>query len=256
MGNSLTVVCDLDGVLFRGPQPVPGAGVALQRLSAMGCQLLYATNNSTRTAAEVAATITERTGHRVSPGDVVTSGMATAHHLRGSVTTAFVIGGAGLPPTLQHAGIEVVEGDAVSVDAVVVGLDRDLSYGKLATACLAVRAGARLVATNADPTFPSPRGLVPGAGSLVAAVERATGREAEVCGKPHEPMAHLVTELAEHDQIVMIGDRIETDIRFGIANGWRTVLVLTGVATAAEGAASGADDVLVSIAELPGLLTG
>lgn len=254
MSNSRTVVCDLDGVLYRGADAIVGAGEALQRLRAAGWCVLYATNNSTRTAAEVAATIKTRTGFAADAGDVVTSGMATAHHLRGTVDAVSVIGGQGLAPTIEAAGIRIVPGDSDLIEAVVVGLDRALTYDKLAAATLAVRRGARLVATNDDPTFPTPEGLVPGAGSLVAALERATDRVAEVCGKPHRPMAELVAALAGDGEIVMIGDRIETDIQFGIDNGWHTVLVLTGVTGAEAAAASGAGKVISSIVELPELL--
>lgn len=254
MSNSRTIVCDLDGVLYRGADPIIGAGEALRRLSAAGWRLLYATNNSTRTAAEVASTIEARTGFAVDVGDVVTSGMATAHHLQGTAEALSVIGGRGLGLTLEAAGFSIVPGDSELIDAVVIGLDRALTYDKLAAATLAVRRGSRLVATNDDPTFPTPEGLVPGAGSLVAALERATDRIAEVCGKPHRPMAELVAALAGEGEIVMVGDRIETDIRFGIDNGWHTVLVLTGVTGKDAAAGSGAGEVISSIAELPELL--
>lgn len=253
MGNFTTVVCDLDGVLYRGPEPVAGAGAALEEIAAAGIRLLFATNNSTRTAAEVAAVIESRTRYPASPADVVTSAMATAHHLAGVARSVYVVGGRGLPPTLSAAGIPIVESWR-EADCVVVGLDPNLTYEKLADATLAVRAGARLVATNDDATFPTPQGLVPGAGALVAALERATGRHAEVCGKPHEPMRRLLRELAGAGPVLVVGDRVETDIALGMAEGWATVVTLTGVSTPEEAQRAGADHMVASIADLPPIL--
>ncbi len=240
-------------MLFRGRVPIPGAGAALQRLQAAGMRLVYATNNSTQTTAAVAEKIAARTGFAATASEVATSGLATARYLVGRAESVFVIGGPGLPPTLRSAGVTVAT-EAAGVDAVVLGLDRDITYDKLTAATLAVRAGAALVATNSDATFPVPDGLVPGAGALLAALERATDVEAVVCGKPYAPMGDLVSEMAGSGDIVMVGDRVETDIEFGRRQGWRTVLTLTGVTPEAEAATSGADDVIASIAQLPELL--
>jgi 4-nitrophenyl phosphatase len=253
--DATTVVCDLDGVLYTGRQPIAGAGEALARIAASGRRLVFATNNSTRTPAQVAETIERRTGFAAPVEDIVTSALAAADHLRGAVTSAYVIGGEGLHDALQAAGIEV-DGIGSDVAAVVVGLDRAITYEKLEVATLAVRAGARLIASNGDPTFPSPRGLVPGAGSIVAALEASTGRAAEVCGKPHEPMARLVKARAARGGILMVGDRITTDIAFGLANGWSTVLVLSGVTGRDESAGCAADQVIESFADLPAILVG
>jgi 4-nitrophenyl phosphatase len=214
---------------------------------------VFATNNSTRTARDVAARITGLTGYAAASEQVVTSAQATARHLAGAVAAVFVIGESGLVAALTEAGIEIVT-DGERCDAVVVGLDRSIDYDKLATATLAVRSGARLIATNTDATFPGPAGQLPGAGTFVAAMERATGVEAEPCGKPHEPMAELVAARVGGRPVVMVGDRIETDVAFGRRHGWTTVLVLTGVTTAHEAGRSDADRVLASIADLPDLL--
>lgn len=253
MGNFATVVCDLDGVLYRGPEPVEGAGATLDEIAAAGIRLLFVTNNSTRTVEEVAAVIESRTRHQVDPADVVTSAMATAHHLAGATQGVFVIGGRGLPPTLAAVDIPIVESWR-EADCVVVGLDPTLTFEKLADATLAIRAGARFVATNDDATFPTPQGLVPGAGSLVAALECATARRAEVCGKPHGPMRVLLGDLAGEGPVLVIGDRVETDIALGLAEGWTTVVTLTGVSTPDEALASGADHVVASVADLPAIL--
>jgi 4-nitrophenyl phosphatase len=253
MSNSSAIVCDLDGVLFKDSTAIPGAGDALEALSAAGHQLVFATNNSTRTAMDVATRVSAVTGYATTPRQIVTSAMATAHYLAGTAESVFTIGEPGLVEALREAGINVRRsGDGVA--AVVVGLDRTVTYEKLAVATLAVRSGARLVATNTDATFPSARGQVPGAGTFVAALERATGTTAEPCGKPHDPMAHLVQALVGECDVIMVGDRIETDIAFGRRHGWRTVLVLSGVSTYEQSLTSMADHVIDSIAGLPALL--
>jgi len=254
MSNFAAVVCDIDGVLYTGEQPIPGAGEALAQLDDAGLRLVFATNNSTREADEVAATILRRTGFAATSSQVVSSAMATAHHLRDALTDAFVVGGVGLTATLEAAGVRCVE-RWQDAGAVVVGLDPELTYARLADAALAVRyAGARLVATNTDPTYPSSRGLLPGGGALVAALETATDAVAEVCGKPHEPMRDLLIRVTAPGPVVIVGDRIDTDMALGWAEGWTTVLTLTGVTSATEAAAANVDHVVASLADVPGLL--
>lgn len=260
MSNFQSIVCDLDGVLYLAAEPVPGAGEALRALADAGIDLWFVTNNSTRTADDTAAKISLRTGYPASAGQVVTSAMSTAAHLRGHVGSAMVLGGDGLVRALTAAGISVLdasdapEGDPAEVDAVVIGLDLHLSYRRLAAATAAVRAGARLVASNIDATFPTPKGLAPGAGSMVAAVERATDRTAEPCGKPHEPMLRFLADRMAPGPVLVVGDRLDTDLSLGWAAGWATALVLTGVTTDDESQDPRIDMVLASIAELPAAL--
>ncbi len=253
IGNPGTIVCDLDGVLYHGTHGVPGAGTALRRMADAGLQLLFATNNAALPPGKVAANIAERTGFRPAEGAVVTSSMAAAHHLAGSVGAAFTIGGEGVPLALWAVGIEVVE-DPDAADVVVVGIDPQLTYARLGQAMRPLLRGARFVATNDDPTLPTADGLLPGAGAIVAALERAVGRRAEVCGKPHRPMGAMLDALVAGAGVLMVGDRIDTDIDFGRNQGWQTALVLSGVTLASEASASGADFVVGSIAELPDVL--
>lgn len=253
MSNSTAVVCDLDGVILRGNAAIAGAGAALDALMAAGHEIVFATNNSTRTPLDVATRIRDLARFAAEPEQVVTSAQATAHHLRERVESVFIIGEDGLAAALREAGIEVVA-DAGGADAVVVGLDRAVTYDKLAAATLAVRAGALLVASNTDATFPTAAGLVPGAGTFVAALERSTGVTAVPCGKPHDPMADLVAARVGSDSVIMVGDRIETDIEFGRRHGWTTVLVLTGVTSREQSVGCAADHVLDSVADLPGVV--
>jgi HAD superfamily hydrolase (TIGR01450 family) len=251
------LIFDLDGVLYVDDEGVPGAGGALRTLEEAGHRLLFVTNNASKTAQTAADHIWERTGFQASPETVVTSGMATARYLAGAVHRALVLGEPALEETLRHGGVDTTD-RWQDADAVVVGLDRGLTYGRLAAAALAVRQGARFVATNVDSTYPTPRGLLPGGGAIVAAVATATGVEPEVCGKPEKPMREMVRALVGRGPAWVIGDRIETDLVMGAAEGWMTVLVLTGVDDEASLAVSGLtpDLVLGSVASLPAAIEG
>jgi len=254
--SRFTVVVDLDGVVYLGDRPVPGAGPALAAIEEAGGRLVYATNNSTRTAAEVAAVIARRVGHEVDPAAVATAAMATAEELAPRSPRAYVLGMAGLVTTLEEAGVAVVERGR-DADTVVVGLDRALTYERLAEATLAVASGARFVATGTDRTFPMPEGPYPGAGALVAAVSTATGVEPLVCGKPHPPMVRLLRRLVGPGDAWVVGDRPETDIALARAAGWRSILVLTGVVDdpASVPAALRPDVVVPSIRDVPAVVT-
>jgi len=250
-----TVVCDLDGVIYIERTGIPGAGSALARLRKNGVDIVFVTNNSTKTAARVAADIEGATGFSADRSRIVTSGMATAHYLRGRVESVFVLGGDGLAATLRSAGVALVT-DWAAAEAVVVGLDRALSYDKLKAATLAVRSGALFVATNLDATYPADEGLYPGGGSIAAALETASGISPVVCGKPYPPTRELVRSMVAPGRVVVVGDRPETDLAIAEAEGWEGVLVLSGVTpdAAAIAPAHTPDAVLGSIAELPGYL--
>lgn len=243
------VVCDLDGVVYLGEQAVPGAGEALAALTDAGHRLLFCTNNSSRTRADTAAKIERLSGFPADPDSVLSSARAAGRLLAGSARSAFVVGGAGIHEALADEDIDVT-GDWRRADTVVVGLDVDLDYDRLAGAARAVRAGARFVATNHDATYPTPDGLLPGAGSIVAAVEVAAEQEAEVAGKPHPPMRGLVRERCGSEEIWVIGDRVDTDLAMAFEEGWGSALVLTGVSGGASGGRT-PDLVLESLAGLP-----
>jgi 4-nitrophenyl phosphatase len=253
LGNFSTIVFDLDGVLYHSDRPVPGAAATLNRLATAGVSLVYATNNASRLPEEVAAAIAGRIGFPADPAAVVTSAMAAGAHLSGQVSAALVIGTPSLRIELERSGVGTTD-DHGAADAVVVGLDPDLTYDKLKKATLAVGNGARLVATNDDATFPSSDGIIPGAGAIVAALERATGVAAEVCGKPHPPMLRAVSARVGPGPVMVIGDRVDTDIAMGRAMGWATALVLTGVTSPDDAATIEVDHVLESVADLPGVV--
>lgn len=247
------IISDLDGVLFLGETPVAGAREALLRLEEAGHRLLFVTNNATKTIDALVEMMGSIVGYRPRPDQVLSSAVAAAHVLAGSVRRAYVVGERGLVDTLGEAGIAATP-DHHGAGAVVVGLDRYLTYDKLRVATLALRAGARFIATNLDPTYPTPEGQWPGGGSLVRALEASSGRSAELAGKPAKPMRDLVRQRLAPGPVTIVGDRPDTDLAMGSAEGWRRVLVLTGVVTdPTDEDLVEADVVLDSIASLPDL---
>jgi HAD superfamily hydrolase (TIGR01450 family) len=255
-GSAKTFVFDLDGVVYLDKTAVPGAGEALTALRDGGHQILFATNNSARAVETVVGNITRRTGFVPDPGSVITSGLAAATLLQKTDETCFVLGSDELGATLSDAGVQLTT-DPASATAVVVGLDVGLSYERLTRAVVAIAAGARFIATNDDPTYPMPNARYPGAGSIVAAVERATGEAPVVCGKPHKPMRHLVEKRIEHSDVWMVGDRPETDLALAADAGWGKILVLSGVTDYDHALPPNLqpDHTIATIADLPALVT-
>jgi phosphoglycolate/pyridoxal phosphate phosphatase family enzyme len=245
------IVCDLDGVVYRGDIVIPGAGHALTTIEAAGYRIIFATNNSSKTEEQVAEKIRRVSGYECEPNSVVTSARAAAGMLRSGSQRVYVVGGVGLRTAMQQAGhILVPSGDDATT--VVVGFDRDLSYDRLKEATLALRRGARFIASNLDTTFPGPDDdLWPGAGSIVAALEASSGRTAEPAGKPFAPMLKLIEEKLGPGPVLVVGDRPETDLELGRLAGWSTVLTLSGVTTREDGALIEADIVVASLGDLP-----
>ena len=227
---------DLDGVVYRGDQALPGVAETIAELHEREVPLLFITNNSSKTPDQVAAAL-RTLGVPADPREVLTSALATASMLRReglAGSSAFVIGEDGVRQALADEGIRLLDGDPDRADLVVVGWDRSVDYPKLRTAALLVQRGARLVATNADASYPAPDGLWPGAGSLLAAVTTATGATPTVVGKPERPLFDAAAELTGASNPLVVGDRLETDIAGAAAMGWDSLLVLTGAATPAD----------------------
>lgn len=226
------VLCDLDGVVWLAQQPIEGSPAAIARLRAAGVRVLFVTNNSGARVAEQ-ETALAALGIPAS-GDVVTSAMAGADLVEPG-ERVLVVAGPGVTEALAARGAEPVANDvepAGPLDAVIVGFHQDFDYHRLRRAAQAVRAGARLIGTNDDPTYPTPTGPIPGGGALLAAVATAAGVPAVVAGKPHAPMAATVlARLGQPDPsaLVMIGDRGSTDGRFAATLGCRYALVRSGV---------------------------
>jgi HAD superfamily hydrolase (TIGR01450 family) len=246
------IVCDLDGVLYRGNTAIAGAGEALRALRDGGIDIHFVTNNSTKTASEAAVKIAHLTGFEAAGSDVVTSAEAAAQLLADEKPRTFLFGAAGAREPLEAAGVPIVD-DWSEAGAVIAGLDPRLSYERLTAAVLAIRAGARFIATNIDATYPTSQGLWPGAGALVAAIVAASGVQPEVAGKPEPAIRRLLEKRTEGRRVAVIGDRPETDLALGAAEGWATVLVLSGVTASAEGVDPVPDHVVDTIADVPNL---
>ncbi len=221
-------VLDLDGVVYRGRAAVPGSPQAVERLQRAGQPVWFVTNNSWSTTEQVeqklAAMGIEANGR-------VYSSAIAAGRLLSEEERVLVLGGPGICRAVERAGAVVVEADP---DVVMVGLDKDLSYPRLAAAVAGVLGGARFIATNTDRTFPAANDqLLPGAGALVAAVSAATGVEPVVAGKPHDPAVEGFLSQTSGPGI-MVGDRPETDGLFASALGYQFGLVLSGATTTVD----------------------
>lgn len=229
-----TYIMDMDGVLYRGNQLIPGAREFIERLQSGGHRFLFLTNNSQRTPLDFQRKL-ERMGLNVPAEHYFTSAMATAAFLHSQKPdgTAFVIGEAGLSYALYQVGYSLSE---VAPDYVVLGDTPSYDYAKIVRAVRLIMGGARFIATNPDVSGPEEEGIHPACGALAAPIERVTGQQAYYVGKPNPlMMREALRRVGAHsDEAIMIGDRMDTDVLSGLGAGMRTVLVLTGVTTREE----------------------
>lgn len=214
---------DLDGVIWLGNQPIPGAAAAVKRLTDSGAEVLFVTNMSRLTEAEQEAKLA---GHGIDArGSVLTSAMAAGQLVKPG-DRVVVVGGPGIDEAVAKRGGVVV--DTHPAEVVIVGIDPDFDYDELSRAMTAVRGGATLIGTNHDPTYPTDEGLKPGGGAIVAAIAAAAEVEPVFAGKPHQTAADLVRQrLGDHG--LMVGDRPDSDGLFATALGYDFGLVLSGV---------------------------
>lgn len=228
-------ILDMDGVLWRDDQAIGNLPEIFTWFERRGWKITLATNNATKSVRQYLEKL-RRFGVSLEPSQIVNSAQAAAYYLRqrfpqgGSI---YVIGEDALVQTLAQEGFSPSENDAL---AVVVGMDRELTYEKLKRGCLLIRAGALFIGTNPDRTFPTPEGLIPGAGALLAALEAATGVQPVIVGKPAPEMYRVALQRMGvfPENTLVIGDRLETDIAGAQAIGCRTALVLSGVTSARE----------------------
>jgi len=225
------LIIDMDGVLYRGDRPMPGAKEFIRLLQQQSTPFVLLTNNSTRTARQCVAKL-QRMGIEVEENAILTSGQAAAIYLEKVAppgAKVYLIGEEGLRLEVARRGFTIAEED---VAFVVVGMDRQLTYEKLKKATLAIRRGARFIGTNPDKTFPSPEGIIPGAGAILAALEASTGVKPLIVGKPQQAIFELALERmdAARDRTAVVGDRLDTDIIGGIEAGLTTILLLSGIA--------------------------
>lgn len=258
---SLLLLVDLDGVVYRGADPIPGVAAVLADRAALGDDVVYVTNNSMHYRSDYVTRLTDL-GAPVAADRIVSAPRATALYLREhhpELRRVLAVGASGLDRELRDVGLDVVnagfaaermarEGiDGVAAagrpDAVVAGVDPQLTYLRIAAAADCIRAGARFIATNRDPLYPVERGLMPGAGAIVAAIEVASGFTPVVIGKPEPLLMEEAARAVGRDpkEAIVIGDGILTDLAAANAVGARTILMLTGVTTGAALEALGAD---------------
>ncbi|MCJ7513183.1 MAG: HAD-IIA family hydrolase [Anaerolineales bacterium] len=226
------MIVDMDGVLWRDRAMLPGVAEFFEALNARQLPFVIATNNATSAASVICERLVSA-GVSLSEAQVITSAQAAAAFLQqqvGAGTSVYVVGESGLRSAVIEAGMKIVD-RAEAADVVVAGLERGLSWESLSEATLAIRAGALFVATNTDATFPSERGLLPGAGAVIAALQTASGVNPVVIGKP-EPHLFLVAVDrlgTRRERTLVVGDRLETDILGARRAGLPSALVLTGV---------------------------
>jgi HAD superfamily hydrolase (TIGR01450 family) len=232
------VVFDLDGVVYLGPQAVPGAPEAIRGVRDAGIPVTYATNNAARRSAEVAAQLVDL-GVPAGPEDVLTSAQAAAELLALDLPAdapVLVVGAPALADEVAAVGLRPVTRAGDEPVAVVQGYGPAVGWASLAEACVAIRAGARWVATNLDSTLPSPRGPLPGNGSLVAALASALGGRMPdtVVGKPEPDLFRLAARHHGATRVLVVGDRLDTDVEGAVRAGMDSLLVLTGIATPSD----------------------
>ena len=225
-------VLDLDGVVWLADEPIPGSAEAVASLREGGERVLFLTNNSSPTVADYVAKLAR---HRipVTPDDLVTSAQAAARLVQPG-ERVLVLGGAGIVEALSARQVDVAvagsgDGTGSGYDAVVMGWHRAFDFPMLQEVTSAVLDGARLIGTNADATYPTPQGLIPGSGAILAAVAYATGETPVVAGKPNAAIADLLRDRLGGAPEVIVGDRGDSDGALARAIGCTFALVLTGV---------------------------
>jgi len=229
MSATKSYLLDMDGVLVRGNQPIPGAQDFIERLTDAGAKFAVLTNNPMYTPRDLQHRLANA-GLRVPPERLFTSAMATAQFLHSQMPggSAFAIGESGLTSALHDLGYVLTEHDP---DYVVLGETTNYNFERIAKAVRLVAAGARFIATNPDPVGPSDRGMEPACGAMASLIETATGVKPYFVGKPNPLMVRSALRFmaAHSESAVMIGDRMDTDMIAGVESGLETILVLTGV---------------------------
>jgi len=228
--NIKALILDMDGVLWRGDQPLGDLPKIFQTLDERGYRVILATNNATLSVTDYLLKI-RRFGVELEPWQIVNSSQAVGHYLKQRYPSGgyvYIVGESGLIDTLADYGFSHGEKDVL---AVVAGMDRNLTYEKLCKATLLVRNGTMFIGTNPDRTYPLPEGLVPGAGAILAALETATDVTPTILGKPSPEMYLVALErlAVPAEQTLVVGDRLETDIAGAQTLGCQTALVLSGV---------------------------
>lgn len=228
------LILDMDGVIWKDDQPIGNLPQIFEKIKECNLKVVLATNNSTRTINQYMQKF-EELGVPIEKWQIINSAQTVATYLCNNFppgSAIFMIGGLGLTEAIIEYGFTITEKPDRAV-AVVVGMDRNLTYEKLKNATLLIRAGASFIGSNPDKTFPTPNGLIPGAGSILAALEAATNVPPIITGKPNPEIYKIALDRLESSpaETLVVGDRLETDILGGQKCGCSTALVLTGVST-------------------------
>ena len=251
------LLVDLDGTLILAGHPIPEAAASLTAAADRGARSVIVTNNASRSPSEVAESLSGM-GFAIAAADVVSSPQAAAAMLADSHPAGahvLVVGAEALCDAIAAVGLTPVRAATDDPVAVVQGHSPDTGWHNLAEACIAIRGGVDWVATNTDSTLPTDRGLLPGNGSMVAALVTATGRQPRVAGKPARPLLDAAAERVGAARPLVVGDRLDTDIAAAVAAGMPSLLVLTGVSTAKDLITAGSDSRPTWVsADLRGLL--
>ncbi len=233
------LILDMDGVIWKADAPIGNLPATFAKITARGLRFVFATNNSTRTPQQYVEQLA-RLGLNVASEQVVTSSLAAAALLKKRLAPGarvFAIGEDGLLAALAENSLEALPlEEAESAQAVVIGIDRKINFQKMAEAALLIRRGIPFYATNLDKTFPTPRGQIPGSGAWAEVLITASGIQPIVAGKPSTAMMELALERLglPRESVLVVGDRLETDIAAAQAAHCPTALVLSGVATRAQ----------------------
>jgi len=237
--NIKALIIDMDGVVWKADQAIGDLAATFKRIRERGLKFVFATNNSTKTSEQYVKRLAQF-GVDVEAWQVITSSQAAAHAVAQkfpSGTKVFIVGEDGLRVPLEEKGFEIVSIDNVpEAQVVVMGIDRDVNFAKLSEATLLVRNGIPFYATNADKTFPTPRGEIPGAGAWLSVITTATNVEPIIAGKPYPFLMELSLEKlgVKKEEALVVGDRLETDVAAGQGAGIPCALVLSGVSTQEE----------------------
>ncbi len=234
--NIKALILDMDGVIWKGDAPIGDLSATFQRIRERGLKFVFATNNGTLTPEDYQEKLS-KLGVEVDAAQVVTSALGIAFllaHKYPQGTKVFMIGEDGIRLALEEKGFEVLSVErAPEAQVFVMGIDRSISFQKVAEATLLVRAGVPFYTTNTDRTFPTPRGEIPGSGAWVSVIQTATNVEPIIAGKPFPYLMELALEKlgTKKEETLVVGDRLETDIAAGQGVGCPTALVLSGVST-------------------------
>lgn len=230
--NIKGLILDMDGVLWREKSPVVDLPLTFHTIHQKHLKVVLATNNSTKSPAAYQSLL-QGYGVALETRQILTSSLAVAdmlHHRFPAGGNVYIIGESGLQEALEERGFSISEKKPI---AVVAGIDRNINFEKLKIATLLIRSGIPFYATNPDRTFPTPEGLIPGAGAILAALEAATDQTPLIAGKPHTALLEVSLQRlgTSPEETLMVGDRLETDILGGQNAGCKTALVLSGVST-------------------------